>query len=471
MFNPLRIKKINHKGIKEEKECAYYWMQASQRIEDNFAFEYLLNLAERYEKYPCVLFCLAKSYPGANRRHYYFMLQGILKIKERLKSLGIEFKIVLGNPEDIIKTLSNCALMVCDKGYVRIQRLWREEVSRIIDTALFEVEDNVVIPVEQASEKEEYGAYTIRRKLWDKKNIFFEEKFQENEIKKYNKSSAKFLIPGEIESNDIEEILSFIKFDDIVKESFYFCGGEDEAIKKMNTFIEDKIDLYEKIGNVPGASNESELSPYLHFGQISPVRIMRELKKTQKCDSFVEQLFIRRELAINYVWYNENYDNYNGLKNNWIYETFSLHSFDKREYLYGLNELEKGETHDKYWNAAQLEMCNIGKMNSYMRMYWGKKIIEWSISPEEAMKTMIYLNDKYSLDGRDPNGYAGIAWCFGKHDRAWKERNIFGKVRYMNSSGLERKFDMKVYLEIVEEHIKKNEKRRLENKRGDFYGR
>jgi deoxyribodipyrimidine photo-lyase len=188
------------------------------------------------------------------------------------------------------------------------------------------------------------------------------------------------------------------------------------------------------------------MSPYLHFGQISPLEIALQVlqSSSQGKESYLDELIIRRELAINYVFYNHNYDSFNGLPQ-WAQKTLLSHKSDERTYTYSLIQLEKADTHDAYWNAAQREMITTGKMHGYMRMYWGKKILEWSSSPEEAFKTALYLNNKYELDGRDPNGFAGIAWCFGKHDRPWASRPIFGNIRFMSAEGLKRKFDVEKY--------------------------
>ncbi|MGL5983046.1 MAG: deoxyribodipyrimidine photo-lyase, partial [Cetobacterium sp.] len=201
----------------------------------------------------------------------------------------------------------------------------------------------------------------------------------------------------------------------------------------------------------PDNERASKLSPYLHFGQISPLEIYLEIEKlegmTNQKQSFLEELTIRRELAINFVYYNKNYDNWNGITYKWAYETLEIHIKDERKYIYSPKELETAQTHDIYWNACQNQMVQSGYMESYMRMYWCKKILEWSKTPKEAYEIAIFLNNKYFIDGRDPNSYAGVAWCFGKHDRAWKEREIFGKVRYMNSEGLKRKFEIQKYIQ------------------------
>lgn len=165
--------------------------------------------------------------------------------------------------------------------------------------------------------------------------------------------------------------------------------------------------------------------------------------------AFLEELIIRRELSDNFCFYNEDYDNFKGFPE-WAKKTLQKHKNDKREYLYSAIEFERALTHDELWNAAQMEIVRKGKMHGYMRMYWAKKILEWSESPEKAMEIAIYLNDRYGLDGRDPNGYTGIAWSIGGvHDRAWNERKIFGKIRYMSHGGCKSKFDVEKYIEQI----------------------
>ncbi|MGH4050770.1 MAG: hypothetical protein ACREVX_05370 [Clostridium sp.] len=214
-------------------------------------------------------------------------------------------------------------------------------------------------------------------------------------------------------------------------------GGTSKAKLLLEDFISNKLSDYCELKNEPSEGYSSNLSPYLYFGQISPLYIYRRLIDVYVEDkkAFLEKLIIRRELSMNFVYYNNEYDTYNSLPN-WAKNTLEKHSLDEREFIYSREQLEQAKTHDPYWNAAQKEMSFTGKMHGYMRMYWGKKILEWSKTPEEAFSTAIYLNNKYLLDGRDANGFAGVAWCFGKHDRAWGERSIFGSVRFMNDKGL-----------------------------------
>ena len=247
--------------------------------------------------------------------------------------------------------------------------------------------------------------------------------------------------------DNLDNAVKLLDIDRSVKKTEYYRGGSSEAAKELEYFLKNKLSRFFELRNQPGEEYLSNLSPYLHFGQISPVYVALMVNQHggPGVEAYLEELIVRRELSMNFVHFNENYDSFDGLPT-WAKKTLSEHEKDKREYIYNLEELERAKTHDPYWNAAQTEMVNTGKMHGYMRMYWGKKILEWSETPEQAYKYALYLNNKYELDGRDPNGFTGVAWCFGKHDRPWTEREIFGKVRYMNDKGLERKFDMKKYL-------------------------
>ncbi|MFP4180413.1 MAG: hypothetical protein ACLFSA_10205, partial [Spirochaetaceae bacterium] len=225
---------------------------------------------------------------------------------------------------------------------------------------------------------------------------------------------------------------------------------EDAAEELLEEFIAEKLEGFDTFRNDPTKDCASGLSPYLHFGQISPLTIALAVMEHKELPSegFLEELVVRRELSFNFTWYNPRYDSPASLPR-WAQETLKAHEQDMREPSYSMGELESGLTEDPYWNAAQMEMLVTGKMHGYMRMYWGKKILEWTPSLEEAFRRALYLNNRYALDGRDPNSFAGVAWCFGKHDRPWKERRIFGKVRYMNDRGLERKFKIGKYVERI----------------------
>ena len=258
--------------------------------------------------------------------------------------------------------------------------------------------------------------------------------------------------------NDVKLALSKFNIDRSVSPVNTFKGGTAEAKRRLKDFIINKLDGYADSRNDPCLDATSNMSPYLHFGQISPLYIALEVmeSKARGKEAYLEELIVRRELSYNLVYYNNNYDKFSCLPP-WARNTLNFHAQDKREYIYSLKEFEQAKTHDPYWNAAQKEMVITGKMHGYMRMYWGKKILEWSRNPKEGFKIALYLNNKYELDGRDPNGFAGVAWCFGKHDRAWGERKVFGKIRYMNATGLKRKFNPEEYID----RIKKLEVQRM----------
>ncbi len=325
---------------------------------------------------------------------------------------------------------------------MKIQRRWRKKVAENIKCPLLQVESDIVIPIEESSIKEEYAAYTLRPKINKKLSSFLipvEELKINNESLKYNIES--------LDISNVDKVCFNLDIDKSVKPTSFFEGGFDQAKKKLDYFIKNKLDRYTEDKNDPNLNCVSDMSPYLHFGQISPIFIALEIlkSKSKSVDSYLEELIVRRELSMNYVFYNNNYDSFNGLPD-WAKQTLINHSKDEKDYIYTLEKLENCETHDPYWNTCQKQMMKNGKMHGYMRMYWGKKIIEWTKNPMHAFDNALYLNNKYELDGRDPNAFTGIAWCFGKHDRPWIERPIFGKIRYMNDKGLKRKFDMDKYV-------------------------
>ena len=442
-----RIKRLNSIDIKDG-QFVLYWMQASHRTVNNLALEYAISKANSLNKPVVAFFGLKKDFTDANLRHYNFMFEGLSEVEESLKDFGIKLVVWDKSPEIGAAELSkNSCFAVVDKGYLRLQKQWYTYAATQMRCPLVQIEDNVVVPVAEASLKEEYSAATIRPKI-EKKQQTFPVIYRSI---KPNRQSLDLKVDS-LSLKNLEQILSNIesaKFDRLAKT---FTGGTSIAIKRLERFIKDQLPNYKEQRNDPSAFGTSDMSPYLHFGQISPLQIfqyvtMASAPISQK-EAFLEELIIRRELAINYVNYNNSYDSFSGLPN-WAKTTLVAHQNDPRDYIYDLEILENGQTHDIYWNAAQNEMRLTGKMHGYMRMYWGKKIIEWTKTPHDAFRIALYLNNKYELDGRDPNGYAGVAWCFGKHDRPWGNRPIFGMVRYMNSAGLQRKFDIDSYVEKI----------------------
>lgn len=444
-----RIKYLNNNKINEDGTYVLYWMQQSQRIEYNHALAFAIEKANSLNL-PLVIAFMLTTYPEANERHYTFMLEGLKELEINLKKRNIKFIINIDSPiEGVYNLAKKSSLLVADKGYLKIQRYWREELSNKVHIPMMEIESDLVIPIEITSNKEEYAAYTIRKKIH--KNL--DDNLFSFKIPLINTSSLELNLTTE-NIQDIDSLIKKLNIDSSVKKSKHFIGGYSQAIKLLDNFIENKLENYNEYRNKADLDFTSNLSPYLHFGQISPIEIALKIKKKnsnfESKLSFLEELIVRRELAFNFCYYNTDYDNYKGLKADWIFDTLDKHKLDERNYIYTKKEFEKALTHDKVWNACQEELLFTGKMHGYMRMYWGKKILEWSNFPEEAFNIAIYLNNKYALDGRDANSYTGIAWCFGKHDRPWFERNIFGKVRYMNESGLKKRFKIENYINKVE---------------------
>lgn len=425
-------------------------MQASQRAECNHALEYAIDQSNKLNQPLAVVFCLLDNYPEANVSHYRFMLQGLSEVKESLKKRGIPFVIYRDVPTKIVSDLGeDASIVVVDRDYLRPQRKWRLKLAGSLECSLHQVESNVIVPIETVSQKEQYSAGTIRPKL----NRLLDDYLIPVQKRRLKNRFGEFE-QGDVDLIDIEAVLKDLRFKNRTHQQIQLQGGTSSARRMLRRFIANDLDVFDTRRNDPAHDRLSKMSPYLHFGQVSPLDIALEIMKSQSLgsESYIEELVVRRELSMNFVYFNDDYDNIDCLPN-WAKETLDIHALDPREYNYSFREFEQAKTHDPYWNAAQHEMRNYGKMHGYMRMYWGKKILEWSESPEDAYNTCITLNNRYELDGRDPNGYTGVAWCFGKHDRAWKEREIFGKVRYMNANGLKRKFDIKKYVQRVQLHV------------------
>ncbi len=424
-----------------------YWMQRDQRAHDNWALLFAQDLALKYNRKLVVIFCVVPNFLSATFRQYDFLLKGLQEVEHSLKKKHIPFYLLSGEPQKRIAAfLRNieASIMVSDFNPLRINRIWKKELLKQTDITYHSVDTHNIVPCWLASEKEEFAAYTIRPKI----NRLLEkylEPFPNLEVMPKENYSQP--------NNNWEKIKQSLQIDYSVLPVPYFIPGEKAGREALTNFLNNRLAGYASKRNNPTLNAVSELSPYFHFGQLAPQRAALEAQHfavhTESQKAFLEELIIRRELADNYCFYNPNYDSFEGLRP-WAKETLNNHRTDKREHLYSLEEFEQSSTSDQLWNAAQSEMVKLGKMHGYMRMYWAKKILEWTSSPEEAFEIAIYLNDKYSLDGRDPNGYTGISWSLGGiHDRAWGERPVFGKIRYMNYNGCKRKFNIEEYITKV----------------------
>ena len=446
----MQSQEINKKRVRVLKQAqlgdgaVVYWMQRDQRVNDNWALLSAQKTALKNNRNLIVVFNVVDFFLEATIRQYDFMLKGLKEVEAKLKTLNISFKITVGSPEmEILKFLSkiNACCLFTDFNPLNVIKDWQKKVTDKITIPFYQVDAHNIVPCWIASDKVEFSARTIRSKIQRQLHEFLDEFPKVQSMPKTN------LIEY---NNDWPKLRNSLQIDFEIKPVDWITAGETAAEKMLNEFINKRFPLYNEKRNDPNEDAQSNLSPYSHFGQISVQRIALEISKIkgneETKNSFLEELIIRRELSDNYCFYNKDYDNFEGF-HSWAKQSLAEHFDDKREYLYSRFHFENAQTHDPLWNAAQNEMMSTGKMHGFMRMYWAKKILEWSSSPLEAQAIAIYLNDKYSLDGRDPNGYTGIAWSIGGvHDRAWTERNVYGKIRYMNFNGCKRKFNVEKYI-------------------------
>jgi len=446
MIEPERIRPLNDLPANPAGRRVVYWMQQSQRAEGNPALEHAVARANELDRPLDVVFGLTDAYPEANARHYAFMLQGLDAVREALDARGIGFELHRGDPARVAaEAAQGAALVVADRGYMPVQVRWRSHLAREARVGVEEVEGDVVVPVAVVSDKEEFAARTIRPRIhrhWRR----FLAPLRTVDLRRRARPGGRR--GGEV-WRDADDLLARLAVDRSAAPADGFRGGTPEARRRLKRFVDHKLARYADLRNDPTMDYQSGLSPHLHFGQISPVEVALAADASGAprvaVDAFLEELVVRRELSINFAAFNPACETYAALPA-WARQTLADHAADPRAYLYGFDRWEAAATHDEYWNAAQREMVRTGKMHNYMRMYWGKKILEWSRTPGEAFDTALRLNNRYELDGRGPNSCAGVAWCFGKHDRPWTRRAVFGTVRYMNAAGLDRKFDMADYV-------------------------
>ena len=428
-------------------ESVLYWMSRDKRVDDNWALLAAQSVALNNKVPLIVCFQYLGHFPEANIRQYGFQLKGLLELKNKLESLNIEFILSQGRASEVIPRIIDekvVGTIITDYSPLKV---YKKRVSKVLNRTkipFYQIDAHNIVPVWKASPKKEYAAYTIRKKIHDNLDQFL--------------TDYPSLIKhpyGNIRKDDIlyDNIVKGLKIDFSVQEVDWLVPGEIAAKNKLD-LLHDSLAGYDERRNDPTKDALSNLSPYFHFGHISPQRVALDIKNSslpeQDKNSFLEEMIVRRELSDNFCEYETNYDYFEGF-HDWAKKTLNEHRNDEREYLYPKEQFEHADTHDPLWNAAQNQMMNKGKMHGYMRMYWAKKILEWSPNPEEAMQVAIDLNDKYELDGRDPNGYAGIAWSIGGiHDRAWFERPVYGKIRYMNYNGCKSKFNVKRYIEMNE---------------------
>ncbi len=422
-----------------------YWMSRDQRVHDNWALLYAQERALALHRGLIVVFCIDLDYPAANLRHFAFLLHGLEELQHTLQKAAIGFYLLPGAPDialpPFLKKI-NPALLITDFDPLRIKKQWKKDILRYCSMPVFEVDAHNIVPCWLASDKREYAAYTIRKKIQRLLPRFLTD-FPPLEKHPYSSATQPF---------SARTYLKQIK-DKSVAEVHWIHPGERAGKNLLAEFLAHGLHSYSTERNNPCLDGQSNLSPYFHFGQLAPQRVAWEVEKSpadlENKEAYLEELIIRRELSDNFCYYSHDYDRCTTFPD-WAGKSLDIHRGDVRSYIANLQTLESATTEDELWNACQQDLAGQGKLHGYLRMYWAKKILEWSASPEEAMYNAIYLNDKYSLDGRDPNSYAGVAWSIGGvHDRAWAERPVFGKIRYMNSNGCKRKFDIACYLKRV----------------------
>lgn len=446
-----RVVVLNDRPVSENGGCIIYWMQRSQRACDNPALSHAAILANDLRKPLLVYFGLYAAYPMASTRAFTFMLEGLKETATAFRERGIGFVVRVELPAEgiarIAEELDACAIVV-DEDYLNLGRSLRALAAKELGVRLVQVDSETVAPA-RTSDREEWGAYTIRPKILKALDECLVDR-DEIEVKHKWRTDIEGIEIGGI---DPLALAMSLKTDQSVPPSAYFTGGASRARQRLSQFIDGGLPCYGSERNDIGKAVSSDLSPYLHFGQIASLRvalIVREADAPDEAvDAFLEQLIVRRELAINFCLYNRSYAEFAAAAD-WAARSLRAHASDPRPDLYSLEELETAATYDDLWNVSQTELVRYGKVHPYMRIVWAKKLLEWSPSPEEALRRAIFLNDKYALDGRDPNGYANIAWCIlGKHDRPFTERPIFGKIRYMTTESTKRKTHWREYVERV----------------------
>lgn len=409
-----------------------YWMSRDQRAHDNWALLHAQQLACAEQLPLHVVFCLQPNFLGATIRHFGFMLKGLAELEPELGAHKIQFHLLRGDPAHVLPSFAaehGAHTIVCDFSPLRIGRKWKEDVAGALPacTALVQVDAHNVVPVWHASNKQEVGARTLRPKIERLLPTFLTE-FPKLRVHPFPALAAASPTPI-----DWAAELAGLGVDRSVAEVDWCVPGERAAHAALAAFVAERLKVFGAKRNDPNADALSNLSPYYHFGQLAPQRgalaVRGARAHAESAKSFIEESVVRRELADNYCYYNPSYDSLDGAAD-WARASLELHAPDKREFVYSQEQLDKAQTHDPLWNGAQRQMALSGKMHGFMRMYWAKKILEWTESPAEALRIANHLNDRYELDGRDPNGYVGVAWSImGVHDMGWAERPVFGKIR------------------------------------------
>ncbi|AGW13069.1 deoxyribodipyrimidine photo-lyase [Megalodesulfovibrio gigas] len=427
---------------------AVYWMHRDQRVHENFGLLHAQALALRAGAPLVVVFCLAPQFLHAAWRQYAFMLEGLQDVARQLHALGIPFVLLQGDPGQEVAAwcvAHRAGVVTTDFDPLRLKRQWlarTAEALAVHGVALLEVDSRNIVPCRAASAKREYAARTLRPRIH---RLLPEFLHTPPAVQPHPHAFA-----GDVPTVDLPGLASALPVNRSVPPVPGLRSGPTAALAALQEFVAHRLRDYDERRNDPNAEAQSRLSPYLHFGQVSALRVALAVQAAaaprETKEVFLEELVVRRELADNFCLHTPDYDALTGCPA-WAQHTLDEHRQDVRSHVYSLEEFEQARTGDALWNAAQQQLRKTGAMHGYLRMYWAKKILEWTETPEQAMAFAIQLNDTWQLDGRDANGYTGVAWSIGGvHDRPWKGRPVFGTIRFMNEAGCRRKFDVPGYI-------------------------
>lgn len=431
------------------KSNVIYWMERDHRVYDNHALSSAQDYAVSKNMGLEVVVLLSQETLTMEERHVHFAIEGLQEVETDLYRHHIPLKIVTSKEALYEYLEENGAILVTDFNPLKRKTEMIDFLKSQLDMPMIEIDTHNIVPARLIYDRygKQFAARTIRPKIKNELHQFIQY-FPSLQTHHQNRKIISCI--------DWEKIISDLSYKKEAKR-LKIKGGATAGIKQCMHFIANILPYYAEKRNLPEEDYQSGLSPYFHFGHISPQRVAYLVETTTKKDDnqidFLEEMIIRRELTDNYCLNNENQDSTLGF-DHWATETLEAHTSDPRIISYTKEILEKGLTHDDIWNSAQLELVHGGCIHGYLRMYWAKKILEWTIDYKTAFETALYLNDKYAIDGNDPNGIVGVAWSIGGvHDHGWKERPIFGKIRYMNDKGCHRKFNVEKYIHRIQREV------------------
>jgi deoxyribodipyrimidine photo-lyase len=455
-----RVRKLNRDAERPTGKYVLYWTQMNRRAQANHALEYAVDSANRLGLPLLVYEGLTFTYRAANDRLHTFLLENVPDMAARLKKrkIGYLFYLRRGRKDanDVLYQLAESAAAVVTDDYPTfIAAEHNASVPGKIGVAYYAVDSSCIVPMSR-HEKRNYGAYTIRPRIARMLPDYLKPLENKKVVHAWRVGVLSKRLAGYHTAVSVKEIPLLVATCDIdhsIPPSTSFKGGQKEAERHLEEFLENRLRRYARDRNEPSRHATSNMSPYLHFGMISSLEIALKVKEHAAkhryiAGEYLEELIVRRELAFNFARFTPKPDSLSALPG-WCRATMREHAKDKRSVVYAAEELEAAKTHDPLWNATQQEMLLRGKIHGYYRMYWGKKIIEWSPTYEKALEVMIDLHDRFALDGRDPNTYTNILWCFGLHDRPWRTRPVFGSLRYMSFEGMKRKTDIGAYIQEI----------------------